>query len=156
MLNTYSGPLCNIPIAIPPDQDPNMRMEQHIEKECSVTTGKREKQGGMPVCARGKCGKVLFAPIKCNVSLCQNMRFCVTLIVVFPLVSCCVCRVVTSSIALHIDFHPRMLVLRRLRRLSPLWQQLARDFLQNGYQQRAQQRRLLPSVTWPPPSPPRR
>lgn len=67
----YSGPLCNTPVAIPPNQDPNMRMEQHIEKECSVTTGKRSKQGGMPVCAKGKCGKVLFAPIKCNVSECQ-------------------------------------------------------------------------------------
>ncbi|KAF8574330.1 hypothetical protein K439DRAFT_1394438 [Ramaria rubella] len=71
-------PLCNTPVAIPQDQDPNVRMEQHIERECNVTTGKRAKTGGMPVCARGKCGKLLFAPIKCNScsrQFCASHRF---------------------------------------------------------------------------------
>ncbi|KAF8496095.1 hypothetical protein JB92DRAFT_2991398 [Gautieria morchelliformis] len=66
-------PLCSTPVAIPPGQDPNVRMEQHIEMVCSVTTGKRSKQGSMPVCAKGRCSKVLFAPIKCNSC---NKQFC--------------------------------------------------------------------------------
>ncbi|KAF8517417.1 hypothetical protein BU17DRAFT_49861 [Hysterangium stoloniferum] len=58
-------PLCGTPIAIPLEQDPNLRMEQHIENDCKVTTG-RSARPGMPLCARGNCGKRLFAPIKCN------------------------------------------------------------------------------------------
>ncbi|KZP33701.1 hypothetical protein FIBSPDRAFT_721134 [Athelia psychrophila] len=60
-----SCPMCNEPVAIPPGQDPNVRMERHMDTECSVMTGKRQKKSA-PVCARGKCGKVLFAPISCS------------------------------------------------------------------------------------------
>ncbi|KIJ54912.1 hypothetical protein M422DRAFT_24792 [Sphaerobolus stellatus SS14] len=65
-------PLCDTPVAIPQGQDPNLRMEHHIDHECKVTTG-RKKTGTMPVCARGKCGKKLIAPIKCNGC---NKQFC--------------------------------------------------------------------------------
>lgn len=61
------GPLCNTPVAIPPGEDPNIRMERHISTECSVMTGKSGRARSRPVCARGKCGKVLYAPITCNV-----------------------------------------------------------------------------------------
>ncbi|KAH9922856.1 uncharacterized protein BXZ73DRAFT_51230 [Epithele typhae] len=60
-----SCPLCNTPVAIPPGQDPNIRMEQHINTECSVMTGRMTGKSA-PTCARGKCGKVLFAPIRCG------------------------------------------------------------------------------------------
>lgn len=63
-----SCPLCNTPVAIPLNQDPNIRMEQHINDECSVMTGRRKAKSA-PICARGKCGKVLFAPISCKVSV---------------------------------------------------------------------------------------
>ncbi|KIM89220.1 hypothetical protein PILCRDRAFT_84955 [Piloderma croceum F 1598] len=72
-----SCPLCNNPVAIPLNQDPNIRMEQHINTECSVMTGKRQTKSG-PVCARAKCGKVLFAPINCkncNQQFCPSHRF---------------------------------------------------------------------------------
>ena len=65
-----SGPLCNTPVAIPPGQDPNVRMERHINTECSVMTGKTKASSG-PHCAKAKCGKVLFAPIRCDV--CGNI-----------------------------------------------------------------------------------
>lgn len=68
-LTTMVGPLCNTPVAIPPGQDPNIRMERHINSECSVMTGRRAKPGA-PTCARPKCGKVLFSPIRCEVSCC--------------------------------------------------------------------------------------
>ncbi|OJT14671.1 AN1-type zinc finger protein 2B [Trametes pubescens] len=61
-----SCPLCNTPVAIPPGQDPNIRMEQHINTQCSVMTGKSAKAKSTPTCARPKCGKVLFAPIRCD------------------------------------------------------------------------------------------
>lgn len=64
---TFLGPLCNTPVAIPPGEDPNIRMERHINAECSVMTGKSGRIRSQPVCARGKCGKVLYAPIACNV-----------------------------------------------------------------------------------------
>jgi len=72
-----SCPLCNKPVAIPLNQDPNIRMEQHINTECSVMTGKRQTKSA-PVCARAKCGKVLFAPIgckNCNQQFCPQHRF---------------------------------------------------------------------------------
>ncbi|KAJ8523189.1 hypothetical protein ONZ45_g323 [Pleurotus djamor] len=59
-------PLCNSPVAIPPNQDPNIRMEQHLTRDCSVMTGKDAKSRSGPVCARVKCGKTLIAPIKCT------------------------------------------------------------------------------------------
>ncbi|KAG8214664.1 hypothetical protein J3R82DRAFT_9742 [Butyriboletus roseoflavus] len=61
-----SCPLCNTPVAIPLGEDPNIRMERHINTECSVITGKSGRTRSQPVCARGKCGKVLYAPIACN------------------------------------------------------------------------------------------
>ncbi|KAI0632338.1 hypothetical protein C8Q77DRAFT_1060389 [Trametes polyzona] len=61
-----SCPLCNTPVAIPPGQDPNIRMEQHINTQCSVMTGKSNKAKSAPTCARPKCGKVLFSPIRCD------------------------------------------------------------------------------------------
>ncbi|KAI0648096.1 hypothetical protein C8Q79DRAFT_905387 [Trametes meyenii] len=61
-----SCPLCNTPVAIPPGQDPNIRMEQHINAECSVMTGKSGRTKSTPKCARPKCGKVLFSPIRCD------------------------------------------------------------------------------------------
>ncbi|KAF8843287.1 hypothetical protein BDN67DRAFT_897609 [Paxillus ammoniavirescens] len=61
-----SCPLCNSPVAIPQGEDPNIRMERHISTECSVITGKSGRSRSQPVCARGKCGKVLYAPISCN------------------------------------------------------------------------------------------
>ncbi|KZT09137.1 uncharacterized protein LAESUDRAFT_735446 [Laetiporus sulphureus 93-53] len=70
-------PLCNTPVAIPPGQDPNVRMEAHINTECSVMTGKSRKSS-TPTCARPKCGKVLFSPIpcdKCKQQFCPQHRF---------------------------------------------------------------------------------
>ena len=66
--STYvlSGPLCNTPVAIPPGQDPNVRMERHISSECSVSTGKT-KSSSVPRCTRSRCGKVLYSPIRCEV-----------------------------------------------------------------------------------------
>ncbi|RPD62329.1 hypothetical protein L227DRAFT_498826 [Lentinus tigrinus ALCF2SS1-6] len=71
------GPLCNTPVAIPPGQDPNIRMERHINTECSVMTGRKAKSG-TPTCARPKCGKVLFSPIRCDSckqQFCPQHRF---------------------------------------------------------------------------------
>ncbi|EKM51865.1 uncharacterized protein PHACADRAFT_102735 [Phanerochaete carnosa HHB-10118-sp] len=72
-----SCPLCNTPVAIPPGQDPNIRMERHINTECSVMTGKSAKSR-TPHCARAKCGKVLFQPIRCDSckqQFCPQHRF---------------------------------------------------------------------------------
>ncbi|KAG9315708.1 hypothetical protein JVU11DRAFT_3355 [Chiua virens] len=71
-------PLCNTPVAIPPGEDPNIRMERHINTECSVMTGKSGRTRSQPLCARGKCGKVLYAPIACNAckkQYCPQHRF---------------------------------------------------------------------------------
>ncbi|KAF8903111.1 hypothetical protein CPB84DRAFT_1678339 [Gymnopilus junonius] len=65
-------PLCNVPVAVKPGQDPNVRMDLHLETECSVVTGK-VKAKTTPVCAKGNCKKVLFAPIRCD--KCRN-QFC--------------------------------------------------------------------------------
>ena len=63
----YLGPLCNEPVPIPPGEDPNIRMERHLNHDCSVMTGKSKSKAAR--CARGKCGKVLVTPIKCDVRL---------------------------------------------------------------------------------------
>ncbi|KAF4590821.1 hypothetical protein EYR40_009418 [Pleurotus pulmonarius] len=71
-------PLCNEPVAVPPNQDPNIRMEQHLTRDCSVMTGRTGKKKSGPVCARTKCGKTLFAPIQCNQckqQFCPSHRF---------------------------------------------------------------------------------
>ncbi|KAJ3574719.1 hypothetical protein NP233_g1577 [Leucocoprinus birnbaumii] len=65
-------PLCNTPVAIPPGQNPNVRMDAHLTRECSVMTG-AEKKKSSPVCAKANCKKVLFSPIKCT--QCQE-QFC--------------------------------------------------------------------------------
>ncbi|KAF8558250.1 hypothetical protein OG21DRAFT_1433429 [Imleria badia] len=73
-----SCPLCNTPVAIPPGEDPNIRMERHISTECSVMTGKSGRTRSQPLCARSKCGKVLYAPIACNAckkQYCPQHRF---------------------------------------------------------------------------------
>ncbi|KAF8442828.1 hypothetical protein L210DRAFT_3396343 [Boletus edulis BED1] len=73
-----SCPLCNTPVAIPPGEDPNIRMERHISTECSVMTGKSGRIRSQPACARGKCGKVLYAPITCDAckkQYCPQHRF---------------------------------------------------------------------------------
>ncbi|KZT25404.1 hypothetical protein NEOLEDRAFT_1133781 [Neolentinus lepideus HHB14362 ss-1] len=73
-------PLCNTPVAIPPGQDPNIRMERHINTECSVMTGKAPKKTGQ-ICGKPKCGKVMFASItcdKCKKQFCPSHRFPVT------------------------------------------------------------------------------
>ncbi|KXN88274.1 AN1-type zinc finger protein 2A [Leucoagaricus sp. SymC.cos] len=70
-------PLCNTPVAIPPGQDPNLRMDAHLTNECSVMTG-RAKAKSLPVCAKGGCKKVLFSPIKCThcrEQFCPSHRF---------------------------------------------------------------------------------
>ncbi|KAF5369327.1 hypothetical protein D9758_002749 [Tetrapyrgos nigripes] len=67
-------PLCNEPVAIRVGQEPNARMEEHFAKECSVMLGKTVKKS-TPTCARAKCGKVLFSPIRCD--KCQK-QFCPT------------------------------------------------------------------------------
>ncbi|KAG7088412.1 hypothetical protein E1B28_012409 [Marasmius oreades] len=72
-----SCPFCNTPVAIPPGQDPNIRMENHFVKECSVMLG-REVKKATPTCARSRCGKVLYAPIrcdKCGKQFCPAHRF---------------------------------------------------------------------------------
>ncbi|KAI0252447.1 hypothetical protein BJV78DRAFT_1275015 [Lactifluus subvellereus] len=71
-------PLCNEPVAIPPGEDPNIRMERHLTTDCSVMTGRSRKAGSTPKCARPKCGKVLFAQIqcdKCHQKFCPEHRF---------------------------------------------------------------------------------
>ncbi|KAG2126064.1 hypothetical protein DEU56DRAFT_823305 [Suillus clintonianus] len=73
-------PLCSVPVAIPPGEDPNVRMERHISRFCEVmnASGRQQANGGSKICARGKCGKVLFAPIgcdKCHKEFCPHHRF---------------------------------------------------------------------------------
>ncbi|KAF5382737.1 hypothetical protein D9615_002871 [Tricholomella constricta] len=71
-------PFCNTPVAVRPGQDPNDRMEEHITKECSVTTGNSGRARTMPICARGNCKKILFSPIrcdKCRSQFCPAHRF---------------------------------------------------------------------------------
>ncbi|KAK0504238.1 hypothetical protein EDD18DRAFT_1132574 [Armillaria luteobubalina] len=70
-------PLCNEPVAIPPGQDPNVKMESHFATQCSAMTGKA-KTKSLPVCQRVKCGKTLYSPIrcdKCRKQFCPSHRF---------------------------------------------------------------------------------
>ncbi|KIL63229.1 hypothetical protein M378DRAFT_164746 [Amanita muscaria Koide BX008] len=70
-------PMCNVPVAIKPGQDPNIRMEEHLDKECAVMTGKAPSKS-MPTCGRGNCKKVLYTPIKCDKcrkDFCATHRF---------------------------------------------------------------------------------
>ncbi|KAF8501087.1 hypothetical protein F5888DRAFT_1678979 [Russula emetica] len=71
-------PLCNEPVPIPPGEDPSLRMERHLNVDCSVMTGRSQKASATPRCPRPKCGKLLFAPIqcdKCRQKFCPEHRF---------------------------------------------------------------------------------
>ncbi|KAJ7789327.1 hypothetical protein B0H14DRAFT_2944947 [Mycena olivaceomarginata] len=46
--------------------DANEAVETHFVRDCAVMTGKA-KARSTPVCARARCGKALFAPIRCTV-----------------------------------------------------------------------------------------
>ncbi|KZS93625.1 hypothetical protein SISNIDRAFT_474213 [Sistotremastrum niveocremeum HHB9708] len=72
-------PLCNTPIAIPPGEDPNIKMSHHLETSCSSTTGRSSRTtSSTPRCQNVKCKKVLFAPIRCDScrhQFCAEHRF---------------------------------------------------------------------------------
>ncbi|KAF8895487.1 hypothetical protein BD779DRAFT_1668753 [Infundibulicybe gibba] len=71
-------PFCKVPVAFRPGQDPNIRMEEHFHNECTTLTGGTSKPKSSPVCAKGNCKKVLFAPIscdKCRKQFCPAHRF---------------------------------------------------------------------------------
>ncbi|KAK7677764.1 hypothetical protein QCA50_019316 [Cerrena zonata] len=71
-------PFCSTPIAIPPGEDPNIRMERHFNDDCPVTSGQSGKKSTTPHCARAKCNKVLWSPIrcdKCSQQFCPAHRF---------------------------------------------------------------------------------
>ncbi|KAF8147299.1 hypothetical protein K438DRAFT_1989711 [Mycena galopus ATCC 62051] len=60
-------PLCNVVVPVKPGQDANHAVEAHFAKDCAVMTGRvQAKKSTTPVCARARCGKALFAPIKCT------------------------------------------------------------------------------------------
>ncbi|KAJ7761515.1 hypothetical protein DFH07DRAFT_740035 [Mycena maculata] len=70
-------PLCNAVVSVKPGQDANVAMESHFMKACSAMTGKAKAKSS-PVCAKVRCGKTLFAPIrctKCNEQFCPAHRF---------------------------------------------------------------------------------
>ncbi|KAJ7505285.1 hypothetical protein B0H11DRAFT_1977905 [Mycena galericulata] len=70
-------PLCNVPVSVRPGQDANVAMEAHFTKDCSALTGKARTKSS-PVCAKVRCGKTLFAPIrctKCSQQFCPAHRF---------------------------------------------------------------------------------
>jgi len=70
-------PLCNVVVSVLPGQDANVAVEAHFAKDCSAMTGKA-KAKSTPVCAKARCGKSLFAPIrctKCNQEFCPAHRF---------------------------------------------------------------------------------
>ncbi|PPQ91686.1 hypothetical protein CVT25_012899 [Psilocybe cyanescens] len=69
-----SCPLCNQPVYIEQGRDPNISMDLHLEKNCSVVTG-RVKARTVPVCARGNCQKPLIISMQC--SSCKK-KFCPT------------------------------------------------------------------------------
>ncbi|KZT32893.1 hypothetical protein SISSUDRAFT_1054944 [Sistotremastrum suecicum HHB10207 ss-3] len=72
-------PLCNTPIAIPPGEDPNIKVSRHLETSCSSTTGRSSRTtSSTPRCQNLKCKKVLFAPIRCDScrhQFCAEHRF---------------------------------------------------------------------------------
>ena len=61
------GPLCSELIAIPPGEDPNLRLGRHVDRDCVVMHGKTAKQSTTPTCSRARCGKPLWQPITCDV-----------------------------------------------------------------------------------------
>ncbi|KAF5385724.1 hypothetical protein D9757_005494 [Collybiopsis confluens] len=72
-----SCPLCSQPVSIRLGQDPNVAMENHFTKDCSVMTGHVAKKS-TPICSQRKCGKTLFLSIrcdKCRKDFCPSHRF---------------------------------------------------------------------------------
>lgn len=72
-------PFCQKPVAFGPGVDPNVAMETHFETKCEVASGggtKQTKGSSAPRCARGKCNKVLIAPIRCPVSISRLIPPC--------------------------------------------------------------------------------
>ncbi|KAJ7784520.1 hypothetical protein B0H16DRAFT_1681904 [Mycena metata] len=71
-------PLCNVVVSVQPGQDANAAVETHFVRDCSVMTGKKRTRSNTPICARPRCGKALFAPIRCtncNEQFCAAHRF---------------------------------------------------------------------------------
>ncbi|KAH8114736.1 hypothetical protein DFH11DRAFT_1688819 [Phellopilus nigrolimitatus] len=68
-------PFCSTLIAIPPGEDPNIRVGRHIDEECVVMTGKAVKKSSTPVCSRIRCEKRLWQPIECEKC---HQQFCAT------------------------------------------------------------------------------
>lgn len=60
-------PLCKTLIAIPPGEDPNIKIGRHVDNECEVMNGKEAKKSLTPICARPRCDKRLWQPIQCDV-----------------------------------------------------------------------------------------
>ena len=76
------GPFCKTPIAIPPGEDPNIRMERHFNNDCSVLIETSGKKSSQPHCAKAKCNKVLWSPIRCDVGtipvlLTSHVYYCI-------------------------------------------------------------------------------
>ncbi|KJA15079.1 hypothetical protein HYPSUDRAFT_48682 [Hypholoma sublateritium FD-334 SS-4] len=72
-----SCPLCSLPVSVRPGDDPDIRMDRHIETECSYMTGAVRARTS-PICSRVRCKKVLFVPITCisrGRNFCVNHRF---------------------------------------------------------------------------------
>ncbi|KAL5501783.1 hypothetical protein ACEPAH_9043 [Sanghuangporus vaninii] len=71
-------PLCSELIAIPPGEDPNIKLGRHVDESCVVMTGKAAKKSTTPTCARARCGKPLWQPItcdKCRKQFCAPHRY---------------------------------------------------------------------------------
>ncbi|KAJ3523769.1 hypothetical protein NMY22_g11292 [Coprinellus aureogranulatus] len=50
-------PFCHVPVAVPLDQDPNIRMELHFEKDCVVILGEVPPRP-TPRCSKKSCNEV--------------------------------------------------------------------------------------------------
>ena len=68
-------PLCKTLIAIPPGEDPNIKIGHHVDTECKVMHGKDAKKSSTPVCARARCEKRLWQPIQCEVGPLRSTNF---------------------------------------------------------------------------------
>ena len=64
-----AGPLCSTPISVIPGEDLNDKVDLHIERECSVMTGRAEKKTSVPTCKGSRCDKKLWVSFTCEVSL---------------------------------------------------------------------------------------
>ncbi|PAV17107.1 sec14 cytosolic factor [Pyrrhoderma noxium] len=70
-------PFCQALIAIPPGEDPNIRIGRHIDDDCLVLGQNKSSNGKKktPICRRPKCGKRLWQPIECDKC---HQQFCAT------------------------------------------------------------------------------